>query len=369
MFGSSSTKQDQSLFSASETAASAASRPHRGSFLRPVLTGLLGAIVLASALTYLLSSGSGREFALQRLQTFVTIFLGIFIEAVPFLLAGSIVSGFIAVFVRAGALDAYLPKGAIPAAMSGAAMGLVFPVCECGVVPVTRRLYQKGLPVSIGIAFLLAAPVINPIVILSTFAAFGWGAVLWGRIAISFTVATIVGLVFHFAKPADILLPDVYSPHIHSHDHTVHVVTGDNSKESTVGRVRRALITAGDDFLDMSRYLILGSMLAAAMQTLVAQSVLLEIGQGPVLSVLVMQALAFVLSICSTVDAFVALAFGSAFTTGSILAFLTFGPMVDIKSSLMFLGVFQRRTVLYLIVLPLLLTMWIGIFWNLNVGG
>lgn len=339
------------------------------STIRYVLTALLAALSLGFLLTYLLASGSGRIFALQRLQTFVTIFLGIFIEAVPFLLAGSVVSGFIAVFVRVGALDAFLPKRALPAAVSGAVMGLVFPVCECGVVPVTRRLYQKGLPVSIGIAFLLAAPVINPIVILSTFAAYGWGPMLWGRIAASFIVATVVGLIFHFASPADVLRPEVYSETVANRENlTAHLIS-ERSIEPLVGRIRRSLVTAGDDFLDMSRYLILGSMLAALMQTLVPQAVLIQVGQGPVVSVLVMQALAFVLSICSTVDAFVSLAFGTAFTTGSILTFLTFGPMVDIKSSLMFFGVFRRRVVFYLIVLPLLLTMWIGIFWNLNVGG
>jgi uncharacterized membrane protein YraQ (UPF0718 family) len=128
-------------------------------------------------------------------------------------------------------------------------------------------------------------------------------------------------------------------------------------------------MTAGDDFLDMARYLIIGTILAASMQTLVPQSTLLAVGQGPVLSVLAMQALAFVLSVCSTVDAFLALAFSGIFSTGSIISFLTFGPMVDIKSSLMFLGIFQRRVVFYLIVLPFLLTLLIGIFWNLNIGG
>ncbi len=118
----------------------------------------------------------------------------------------------------------------------------------------------------------------------------------------------------------------------------------------------------------MARYLIIGSMLAASMQTLVPQSALLSIGQGPVLSVIAMQVLAFVLSICSTVDSFVALAFVNSFTTGSILSFLVFGPMVDIKSSLMFLGVFQRRVVAYLIVLPLLITLLIGIAWNFYMG-
>jgi uncharacterized protein len=371
MIGSGSKQQGQRLLEESEIVitAPATAYPQGRSLLRVILSALLTALALGAILSYILVSGSGRQFAFQQLQTFVTIFLGIFIEAVPFLLAGSIVSGFIAVFVRPDTLDHYLPKRALPAALSGAAMGLVFPVCECGVVPVTRRLYQKGLPLSIGIAFLLAAPVINPIVILSTYTAFGWGPILLGRIAISFIVAVAVGLLFHFANPKDVLLPKVYSEQAGCHNQTVTAVAGESRRKPISDRIRRSLITAGDDFLDMSRYLILGSMMAASMQTLIAQSVLFKIGQGPVASVLVMQALAFVLSICSTVDAFIALAFGSAFTTGSILAFLTFGPMVDIKSSLMFLGVFQRRIVLYLIMLPLLLTMWIGILWNLNVGG
>jgi uncharacterized membrane protein YraQ (UPF0718 family) len=96
--------------------------------------------------------------------------------------------------------------------------------------------------------------------------------------------------------------------------------------------------------------------------------VLLALGRGPVISVLVMLGLAFLLSVCSTVDAFLALAFVGTFTTGSILTFLTFGPMVDIKSTLMFMGVFKRRTVLYLILLPLLMTALIGIWLNLNVA-
>ncbi|MEZ4835353.1 MAG: permease [Caldilineaceae bacterium] len=79
-------------------------------------------------------------------------------------------------------------------------------------------------------------------------------------------------------------------------------------------------------------------------------------------------ALAFVLSVCSTVDAFLALAFSTTFTSGAIVGFLTFGPMVDIKSSLMFLGVFKRRTVAYLILLPFALSAVAAISWNLFLG-
>lgn len=340
----------------------------RQRLLRWLLTLTFVVLIVASIFADTLTGGAGLPFLTERFQTFVTIFLGIFIEAAPFLLAGSIVSGFIAVFVDQGMVDRFLPRRALPAALSGAALGMIFPVCECGVVPVTRRLYEKGLPMSIGIAFLLAAPVVNPVVIVSTYAAFGWGPVLWARLGVSFAVAAIIGLVFHLARPKEMLLPAVsdlhheacHHPHA-SHDHT-------HPRASVGERTRQALNTAGDDFLDMARYLIIGSMLAAGMQTLVPQTMLLAIGQGPVSSVLAMQALAFVLSVCSTVDAFLALAFSSSFTTGSIIAFLTFGPMVDIKSSLMFLGVFQRRIVFYLIILPLLLTLLVGVFWNLNIG-
>ncbi len=337
----------------------------RQRLLRRALTGLALALAAGAIFINFWTTGAGLPYFSQRFQTFVTIFLGIFIEAVPFLIAGSIVSGLIHVFVDQGMLDRYLPKQAFLASMAGAGMGMVFPVCECGVVPVTRRLYEKGLPMSIGVAFLLAAPVINPIVLLSTYAAFGWGPVLWGRFAISFVVATIVGLVFSVARPKEMLLPQV----LEAHDEACcHVPTTGGAKPPLGQRFQTAMVTGGDDFLDMVRYLIVGSMLAAAMQTLVPRSALLAVGQGPVVSVWVMQALAFVLSICSTVDAFLALAFAGAFTTGSILAFLTFGPMVDIKSAMMFLGVFQRRIVFYLILLPLLLTMVIGIGWNLYFG-
>lgn len=123
--------------------------------------------------------------------------------------------------------------------------------------------------------------------------------------------------------------------------------------------------TGSDEFFEMGRFLIIGSMLAALMQTFVAQDVLLSLGEGPLISVIVMQALAFVLSVCSTVDSFLALAFVGTFTSGSIMAFLTFGPMIDIKSTLMFAGVFKRRVVAYLIIVPFLMTLLIGLWINL----
>ncbi|HMN29318.1 MAG TPA: permease, partial [Caldilineaceae bacterium] len=232
----------------------------RSRVLRWLLTlGLLG-LVLASLFADTLTTGVGWPFLAQRFQSFVTIFLGIFIEAVPFLLAGSLVSGLIAVFLDHSVLMRYLPRRALPAALSGAALGLLFPVCECGVVPVVRRLYEKGLPTSVGIAFLLAAPVVNPVVMISTYAAFGWGPVFWGRILFSFAVAAIIGLIFHVAKPGEVLLPHLTDAHeaawcdVPQTMHTTLPLTT---------RLHQALTTAGDDFLDVVRYLIAGSILAA----------------------------------------------------------------------------------------------------------
>lgn len=342
------------------TQVAAASRPTR------FFGALLLLIAVALALVHLAPLPLSSRF-----QTFTTIFLGIFIEAAPFLLAGSIVSGLIEVFVNPETMERYIPRQPILAALAGALLGFAFPVCECGVVPVTRRLYQKGLPPSVGIAFLLAAPAVNPIVLLSTYAAFGWGPILIGRFVFSVLIASVVGILFGLARREEILLPEsleVACHHSHDHDHDHTHAQESAQPPNRRQQIWRALAVSGDEFVDMGRFLILGSMLAAAMQTLVPQSTLLALGGGPVVSVIALMILAFVLSICSTVDAFLALSFVNSFTSGSILAFLVFGPMVDIKSSLMFLGVFQRRTVAYLILLPLLFTLVISVFINLNVG-
>jgi uncharacterized membrane protein YraQ (UPF0718 family) len=333
------------------------------SSIHGIFSQLLAVVLLLLLVLGVVSRFSSGVFS-QYFASFVTIFLGIFIEAVPFLLLGSIVSGLIEVFVDQHIISRLIPNNAIGAAFVGALLGFTFPVCECGVVPVTRRLYQKGLPLSVGIAFLLAAPVVNPVVIISTYVAFGWGPVLIGRLIFSVLTAFAVGLLFSLARPDEVLRPQPVSinlpplPDEHDQDH--HEINAESDS-----RLGRALLISSNDFLDMVRYLIMGAFLAAGMQTLVPQATLLNLGRGPLVSVLVMMALAFVLSICSTVDAFVALSFVNTFTTGSILGFLVFGPMVDVKSSLMFLGVFRRRIVAYLILLPFLFNLFVAVLINL----
>lgn len=328
--------------------------------MQTIREGFSWLVVLAVIVAALLAHLSGQ------LGIYSTRFLGIFIEAVPFLLMGSVVSGMLEVFVTREDIVRWIPRHPLLATLSGTFMGFAFPVCECGVVPVTRRLFTKGLPMSVGIAFLLAAPVMNPIVLVSTYIAFGFGPVLIARVLITAGVALTVGILFAIAaRPQEVLRPTSFAP----------VSGGSGLKSSQIQlkpRMGSRFVTAAqiatDDFFDMGRFLIIGSLMAAGMQTLVSQETLLALGEGPLISVIVMQLLAFVLSVCSTVDSFLALAFTGTFTNGSIVAFLTFGPMVDIKSTLMFMGVFQRKVVAYLILLPLLMTMLIGLWLNL-IGG
>ena len=306
----------------------------------------------------------------ERLQTFITIFLGIFIEAAPFLLLGALASGFVEVFVRPDALARLIPRHPLLAVLAGAALGLALPVCECGIVVVVRRLLAKGLPLRVGVAFLLAAPVVNPIVFASTLTAFGAGRMLLARFALSFVIAAVIALLFGAARPAQVLRgdPPADHHHHHGHDHHHHHPAPESAGGNLALRVRAALSAGADDLFDVGRYLVAGSLLAAALQALVPQQAILGVGSGAVSSVLVLSVLAFVISVCSTVDAFVALSFVSTFTPASILAFLVFGPMVDIKSALMFGSIFRPRVVAYLIGLPFGFTLVASLLLGMQVG-
>jgi uncharacterized membrane protein YraQ (UPF0718 family) len=328
----------------------------------------IAALLLGLILLPLIVEGVPLTLLVGRFRTFVTIFLGIFIEAVPFLLAGTLASGLIEVFVSRERVLKLSPRSPLAGALAGALLGLTFPVCECGVVPLTRRLLRKGLPLPAAIAYVLAAPVINPIVIASTWAAFGAGKVLAMRLALTLVVAIVTGCVFALARdPGRVLLAEPAT------------ADGCCQDEETVGaagfltpswprRWAQVVAVTGDEFFEMGHYLVLGSLLAAGMQTLVPQSLLLGVGRGPVGSVLALLLLAFVLSVCSTVDAFVALAFANTFSTGALLGFLAFGPMVDVKSLGLLLGVFRRRAVAYLALLPLAMILFATLSLNLLVG-
>ncbi len=316
---------------------------------------LLSGLVYGGAMVAMALGPRSPAWVAARGQIVATVFLGVFIEALPFLLLGTLASGAIQVFVAPEALRRFSPRSPVVAALAGALLGLCFlPVCECGTVPATRRLLAKGAPLPLGLAFLLAAPTVNPVVIVSTAIAFrGQPGIVVGRIALTVLVATIVGVVVgQAARPGAVLPPPMGGD-------------DDRHDRATGNRLSRLLRHTGDEFFEMARYLTTGAAIAATFQAFVPQAALLALGQGPVVSVLVLMALAVVLSICSTVDAFVALAFAGSFLPGALLAFLVFGPMIDLKSVLLFDTTFDRRTVTAVVALTTALVIALTVTINL----
>ncbi|HWK26143.1 MAG TPA: permease, partial [Solirubrobacter sp.] len=278
---------------------------------------------------------------LDRVQTFLVIGTSIAVEALPFVLLGAGVSAAIAVFVpeRWFAAIARLP---LPLQIPSVALaGLAMPVCECGSVPVARRLIVRGVHPAAGIAFMLSAPVINPVVLLSTAVAYrGRGAVemVLGRATLGLVVAIAAGALI--ARGGAGRLVAHARDHDHQHDHS---------------RRGRAFVDhLGADLLLMGKFIVLGAALAAAMQTIVPQSLFTGVLTSPFVGALLMVALAFLLSLCSEADAFVAVSF-IQFPLGPQLAFLAAGPVLDTKLALLYGGTFGRAFVVKLavVVVPL----------------
>jgi uncharacterized membrane protein YraQ (UPF0718 family) len=264
-------------------------------------------------------------------------------EAIPFILLGVIISGLIQSFITERWIARIMPKNRFLASLFGCSVGILFPACECGIVPITRRLLNKGVPLNAGIAFMLTGPIVNPIVLFSTFIAFGND---WRMVAIRAGMALVVSLTVAYLFPA---LPLRDAPA--SNPATDDVPAPPKKRAPLHRRLWSVLVHAVDEFFSVGKYLVLGAFIAACMQTFIPTSSLLQIGSNPVMATLVMMALAFTMSLCSEADAFIASSFRGMFSIGSISAFLVFGPMIDIKNTLMLLGSFRTKFVVVLIAL------------------
>ena len=277
------------------------------------------------------------------LPDFQYSFLSILLEGLPFLLAGSLLSGSLEEFLPPSLLARLLPSNTRWAIVASAFAGLLIPVCECGIVPVVRRLLRKGLPVSCGITYMLAAPIVNPLVILSTLAAFrGQGAVEMTclRFSLGVLVAIVTGMICTRFAPSSILRPGILGPEDSDHHH--HHGPGEVS-----GRLMNVAGTATRDFLDVSVFFILGAAAAAFFGTAINQEVILPLASSLPLSIASLMGLASVLSVCSTTDAFIAATL-TAFPMAAKLAFLVFGPMLDFKLLFLYGAAFSKRFILLL---------------------
>ena len=282
---------------------------------------------------------------MTRVATGWAIFQGLLIEALPFLMLGVTIAGLARWLVPQSAWVRRLPRNPLLAPIVGALLGFALPACECGNVPVARRLLASGAPLGTGFGFLFAAPVLNPIVLASTWAAFPdqtW--LLWARPAGAFVIALALSALLGLIPESRLLQAALLEERRLSQplssigllERRTGLVGAGPAKpampaQSTALLPRELLSHSTREFLSLLTLLVLGSALAAVVQTWLPRSWLLALGSAPTLSVLALMLLALVVSVCSSVDAFLALGFAAQVTPGALLAFLLLGPVVDLK--------------------------------------
>ena len=299
---------------------------------------------------------------LDHLSTSWSVFQALFLEAMPFLLIGVALATMARHWLPSGPVLQCLPDHPLLGPLTGAAMGFALPACECGNVPVARQLLASGSPLPTAMGFLFAAPVLNPIVLASTWAAFPdqpW--LLWARPAAGLVMALVLSTLLRLQKEVNILVPNLLR------ERGFHQPAGTGSLlERSAGLIgssspaplpllptrrdqswRLSVLHGVDELVKLSSLLILGCGVAAFLQTTLPRDWLLAVGQAPTLSVLALMLLAVVISVCSSVDAFLALGFASQVTPGALLAFLVLGPVIDVKALGLYGTVFCRSAMVF----------------------
>ena len=331
---------------------------------------------------------------MEQLSNGLTLFFSLLVEAIPFLLIGVAFSSLLLFFVDERTLIKLLPKTPLLGAIAGSLMGVFFPVCECGNVPVARRLIVQGAPSSVAVGFLLAAPTINPVVFWATWVAFrDQPEIVFLRVI--FTLIIAVTIAWVFSRQPDmrpILQPAVarqmpkvrrvepVNPLLRSGTFLLQTdgsalqlddptaVLSKAPDQSVSVKLQLVIENMIQELKELGAVLILGSAIAAFVQVAVPRDWILTLGQNFITSILAMMLLAAVVSICSTVDSFFALSFASTFTTGAQLAFLVFGPMIDLKNIGLLMTLFKPRAIIYIFALAAQLCFILTLFMNLYVS-
>jgi uncharacterized protein len=285
-------------------------------------------LLLVSLIALAVSAGTVSAFVSGRpdLSTAATVFCGVFVQALPFLVLGVVVSGLIATFVSAERLSRWMPRRPVVAVALAGIGGAALPGCECGSVPVARRLFGPGTNGAAALTFMLSAPAINPVVLVATAVAFpGQPAMVLARCVASLATAVSMGLLWQRFGRTEWVTRDLPAPPAHG-----------SSRWTVFSEAAR------HDFLQAASYLVVGAVAAAALHVLVPAWVFEHLAGNLVVGVVTMAVLAVVLALCSEADAFVA----SSLTMLPLvprLVFLVVGPAVDVKLSAMQAGMFGRR--------------------------
>jgi uncharacterized protein len=275
-----------------------------------------------------------------RLNELAVVFVSIVLQSQPFVLLGVFASALVQRYLSAERLARWLPRGRLSVVLLASGFGFVAPVCDCGVIPLARRLGAKGLPLYAATTFILAAPVVNPIVLGSTAVAFqGDWTIVGLRMAMSLSVAVTVGLL------AATLMPDAPPLSVPGA-----ALAAASRKDRRRGALADVVEHAAAEYVDISLFIVLGALFTAVTQTFVPRGDLVTLGSSRIGSVAALMPLATLLSICSEADAFVARAFAATFSIGALLAFMTIGQIVDLRNGLLLFRTLPVRLVALIVV-------------------
>ena len=322
-------------------------RLQRDPRVRPAILVGAGILVIAALIVVaLLTPGPSLP---TRAQDGLTLSISVLIESLPFVVLGVLLSIVVQVWVPPGVIERWMPQNAWGRRAVLSLLGMLIPVCECGNVPFARGLLMRGFSVPETLTFLIAAPIVNPIVIITTHQAFGFDdGILIARLLGGYAIANLIGWLYSRHPDPDGLLTDRFR------------ATCAIADEETGGKGRRSLAQFVVELRAVMPALVIGSALAGAVQVLIPRDALLAIGSNPALSIIAMIALAMIVSICSNVDSFFALSFASTFTPGSIVAFLLVGPLVDVKMLALLRTTFRTKVLVGLVVIVVLSAIVIG---------
>ena len=293
-------------------------------------------------------------------ESLILVFTSIVYEALPFIVLGVVIAGLLEEFVPQEAIAKIMPRSRLLAIAMGALLGIVFPMCECGIIVVMKRLLRKGLPLSVCVAYVLAGPVINVVVMMSTYVAFnfpdedkqifgGPGNVVLLRVGLAYVVALVTSLVVeHLSRRhgSALLHPSITKALVDAEANE----KLETSRRTWLERLDNITRTALHDFVDIMAFLILGACLAAGGRLFLQSNNLEVYIQGnPVIAILLMMLIAVLFCLCSEADAFVAANFDAIWPPASKMAFLVLGPMFDIKLYMMYTRVFRPRLIVTIV--------------------
>ena len=305
----------------------------------------------------------------------VATFLGTFLQALPFLLLGIFLSSVIQVFVPSDLLQRVFPKNLAGGMLFGVLGGFMLPICDCASIPVFRSLVRKGVPLPAAVTFMIAAPIINPVVMLSTYYAFGGNVrIMLTRMGFGILCSVIIGLCF-VRDHQKIFLPGAAAPecaccahHHHSHetgetegaceDHDGEPCehTGQRGAKGFGDRIRELTEHFQEEFFEVAPFLLIGIGVSTALQVVLGKQMMNMSFTGLAVSMLAMMAMAFFLSLCSSSDAVVGKNMGASLPMGAVMSFLVFGPMIDVKNMILMASSFNRRFIVKLLAVTLIVS-------------